>query len=121
MPQLEAACQNQYAKHRPNAVVIEDKSSGIGLIQAMRQKTRIPILAYDPKMRDKQIRASASTPTVEAGKCYLPVGEPWVEDFILEHELFPNAAHDDQVDTTSMAIEYFNSRQTISGPRVRGF
>lgn len=116
-PQLEQAIQNQYSKFKPNAVVIEDKSSGSSVIQNLRQKTLIPIIAYDPKGRDKEIRASAITPTVEAGKCFIPETVNWVEDFIIEHERFPNAEHDDQVDTTSMALEFFNKQQII--PRVR--
>jgi predicted phage terminase large subunit-like protein len=116
-PQLEQAVQNQYAKFLPNAVVIEDKSSGSSLIQNLKQKTTLPIIAFDPKARDKEVRASAITPTVEAGKCFIPEQSPWGEDFILEHERFPNAEHDDQVDTTSMAIEYLSKPKVE--PRIR--
>ena len=116
-PQLEQAIQNQYAKFNPSAVVIEDKSSGSSVIQNLKQKTTLPIIAYDPKSRDKEVRASAVTPTVEAGKCFVPTQAPWLEDFILEHERFPNAAHDDQCDTTSMALEYLSKQQ--AQPRIR--
>lgn len=116
-PQLEQAVKTLYTKHKPSAVVIEDKSSGSSIIQHLRQKTTIPVIAYDPKSRDKEVRASAATPTVEAGKCFLPENAPWVEDFIIEHERFPNASHDDIVDTTSMAIEYFRVPRPM--PRIR--
>ena len=116
-PQLEQAVQNQYLKFRPCQVVIEDKSSGSSLIQNIRQKTLLPIFAFDPKQRDKEIRASAVTPLVEAGKAFIPESAPWLEDFLLEHERFPNAEHDDTVDTTSMALEHLS--KTISTPRIR--
>jgi predicted phage terminase large subunit-like protein len=118
-PQLEQAARNLYEKHRPSAVVIEDKSSGSSLIQSLKQKTTMPIIAYDPKSRDKEVRASASTPTVEAGKCFLPEHAEWVEDFIQEHERFPNATHDDQVDTTSMMTEFMS--HTLAQPRITIF
>jgi len=116
-PQLEQAVKNMFEKFRPQAVVIEDKSSGSSVIQNIRQKTLIPVIAFDPKQRDKEVRASAVTPTVEAGKCFIPESAPWLEDFLLEHERFPNAEHDDQVDTTSMALEYLSNK--TAQPRIR--
>jgi predicted phage terminase large subunit-like protein len=117
-PQLKWAIKNMYAKWQPNAVQIEDKSSGISLLQDLRQETTLPLIAYNPGQNDKQVRAAASTPTVEAGNCYLPEGVQWVEDFIKEHEQFPDGDNDDQVDTTSQMVEYF-SRKSQFQPRVR--
>lgn len=116
-PQLEQTSQNLYLKWQPHQVVIEDKSSGSSLIQNLRQKTTIPIFAFDPKQRDKEVRASAVTPIVESGRCFIPESAPWLEDFLLEHERFPNAEHDDQVDTTSMALEHLSKQVTT--PRIR--
>ncbi len=116
-PQLEQAVQNQYDRFKPNAIVIEDKSSGSSLIQNMNFKTKLPILPWEPGQRDKQVRASAVTPTVESGKVYLPEIGDWIETFIIEHERFPNAEHDDQVDTTSMALEYLRAGSAF--PRIR--
>jgi len=116
-PQLLESTVNQFNKWHPNAVVIEDKSSGTAVIQFLRQKTTIPVIAYNPGLRDKQIRASAATPIVESGRCHVPDEAPWLEDFLSEHEKFPNVSHDDQVDTTSMFIEYINKSKTV--PSVR--
>jgi len=116
-PQLEVAAQTNYNKWKPDTVVIEDKSSGSSLIQSLRQKTTLPIIAYNPR-HEKEVRAIAATPTVEAGNCYLPNDAAWVEDYIQEHERFPLAEHDDQVDTTSMMVDFFNALST-SQPRIR--
>jgi predicted phage terminase large subunit-like protein len=110
-PDLERAAISNYNKWKPQALVIEDKSSGSSLIQSLRRKTNIPVISYDPKQRDKIVRASAATPLIESGRCFLPESESWLEDFILEHEIFPNGKNDDIVDTTSMCAEYFQSRQ----------
>jgi predicted phage terminase large subunit-like protein len=117
-PQLINSVKALHSKWKPIAVVIEDKASGISLIQDIRQSTTIPVLAYNPNQRDKETRASAATPSVEAGNCYLPKGTSWLHDFITEHEVFPNGAHDDIVDTTSMMVEHFNSNSN-AGPRIR--
>lgn len=116
-PQLIQACKSLFTKWNPAAVVIEKKNSGAALIQHLRQDSTMPVIPYEPKF-SKEVRASAATPTVEAGNCFLPQGASWVDDFISEHEKFPKGEHDDTVDTTSMMVEYF-SKQNNSAPRVR--
>jgi len=113
-PELEITTIAQYNKWKPSALVIEDKSSGSSLIQTLRRKTKLPVIPYDPKKRDKQVRAAAATPTIEAGKVFLPRSASWLSDFIEEHERFPLTDHDDIVDTTSMAVEYFATKRKPS-------
>lgn len=126
-PLLESLVIQKYNEKKPNDVVIEDKSAGSSLIQYLQTQTTIPVLAYDPLQRDKVVRATAATPTVRAGKCFLPreikgtdEGKPvnLIKLFIKEHESFPRSKHDDMVDTTSMMVEYFSKRGTIQ-PRIR--
>jgi predicted phage terminase large subunit-like protein len=116
-PQLYQAALSLFAKHNPSAVIVEKKNSGAALIQYLKQNSTLPVIPYEPKL-SKEVRASAATPTVEAGNCYLPQGANWVEYFISEHEKFPLGEHDDQVDTTSMMVDYFSNKK-IQPPRVR--
>lgn len=117
-PDLEKAAKNIFPKSPvPMAVIIEKKNSGAALIQYLRRDTTQPVISYLPKL-SKEVRASAATPTVEAGNCFLPEGVSWVEDFISEHEKFPLGEHDDMVDTTSMMVEYF-ANMSNNQPRVR--
>lgn len=119
-PDLESLTKVQFAKWTPDAVVIEDASAGSSLIQVLQAKTTIPVVPFSPHGRDKEVRATAATPTVENGTCYLPIDAPWVEDFILEHERFPLSEHDDQVDTTSMMVEHFKKfAVALNGPNIR--
>ena len=126
---LEALTLSYFTKWRPSEVVIEDKSAGSSLIQYLLKNTTLPVTPYDPGRRDKVVRAAAATPTVRAGKCYLPNAPILVQDesgkevnlielFVKEHERFPKAKHDDMVDTTSMAVDHFSKRAVV-GPRVR--
>lgn len=124
-PILEEMAKTKYNQFRPNAVVIEDKSAGSSLIQYLRTYTTMPVIAWDPGQRDKEIRAIAATPTVQAGKMFLPEslgenseGKCLLEIFLNEHERFPKSTNDDTVDTTSMAVSYFT--QPVATPRVRG-
>ena len=117
-PLLEALVLERAATFKPDAIVIEDKSAGSSLIQTLLCETTLPVIPFDPGQKDKQVRAAAATPTVKAGKCYLPINAPWVEDFIKEHEKFPRAKNDDQVDTTSMLVAYWVKR-IVSEPRIR--
>lgn len=116
-PELEALTKNLFAQYKPDAIVIEDKSAGTQLIQNLRAKTTLPIIAFHPGQRSKEVRAAGAQPTVEAGNCHLPISRPWVEIFISRHEKFPNDDHDDEVDTTSMMVEFFRTSGT--GPRIR--
>lgn len=117
-PDIEQALIQQFNKWHPHAVSVEDKSSGSSIIQYAKRKTTIPILAYNPGQKDKETRAIAATPLIRSGNCYLPRNSSWLSDFLVEHEQFPAAAHDDQVDTTSHMAEYFNNLSTLH-PRVR--
>jgi predicted phage terminase large subunit-like protein len=119
-PLLEALTLEMAQKWRPDLILIEDKSAGSSLIQYLRHDTVLPVLAYEPGQRDKVVRATAATPTIRAGKCYLPEnirgkgGANLVDEFIKEHETFPRGKHDDMVDTTSMMVKYFNKQSTNS-------
>lgn len=90
---------------------IEDKVSGTGLIQELKD-SGIPIKAY-PKGKDKISEVNDILTYLENGYLYLLYGAPWLDDYITEHEDF-NAemthAHDDQVDNTVMGV-----KKTIAG------
>ncbi|MEX3929760.1 phage terminase large subunit [Paraburkholderia sp. BR10936] len=97
--------------HRVNvplaALMVEDKSSGTGLIQEIRRGGRIPILGI-PRNRDKVIRVKGAAPSIEAGLVMLPEECDWVSDFVTECEAFTEDdthAHDDQVDVLCDAVE----------------
>jgi predicted phage terminase large subunit-like protein len=61
------------------------------------------IVPFEIKGVKKEVRAIAAQPHHEAGNFYLPNRARWTDEFIDEHAAFPNGAHDDWVDTTSMA------------------
>ena len=124
-PTLVATMRDIYSKwHVP--IVIEDKASGQSLIQVLGQpladQPHIPIIAQPIEgNQSKTSRAERITRWVEAKAVYLPAGAPWRHDFIEEHAEFPNGKHDDQVDTTSMALRRFfiGGQRPTDYPEIR--
>lgn len=82
---------------------IEDKSSGIGLIQELR---RDKLKVYEvPRHIDKLLRADDASPYVEAGRVYLNKDIEGIDNLRKEAREFPNSEFDDDIDTLISAIE----------------
>lgn len=85
--------------------LVEDKANGSAIISTLKKKVS-GIIPITPK-ESKEARASAVTTLWEAKNVYLPPPDrfPWVErEFIPELLSFPSGAHDDQIDSLSMAL-----------------
>lgn len=107
VPEVHDLAYNFYKKHdcyNLRHMVIEDKSSGIGLIQDLSRKA-IPIRGIQPK-GDKLERASNVIKYVETKRVHLPQNAKWITDYLVEHAQFTGdgSGHDDQVDCTVYAI-----------------
>jgi len=86
------------------AKYIEDKANGSAVIE-MLQNEISGIIPVEPE-GGKEARANAVSPLFEAGNVYLPhpIMAPWVDDFVEELVGFPNATHDDRVDSCTQAL-----------------
>lgn len=80
----------------------EDKASGTGLIQQLKQKG-VPVEGI-PRSKDKITRGYDAAPQVEAGNVLLPPSHPILSDLLHELSLFPVASHDDMVDPLMDAV-----------------
>ena len=95
---------------KTDAVLVEKKASGQSLLQDLRA-SNIPAIPYDPGSVDKINRAHQVAPILELDCIWVPEsskepGRPvtWARPFLLQCEQFPNAEHDDYVDTLSQAM-----------------
>ena len=91
-----------------SAVYVEDKASGIGLIQSLRRQG-VPVLPLKPTA-DKYTRAMEAVPTIAAGLFKLPenCGHPISQKVIGEAETFSadmSQKHDDIVDMICYGIQ----------------
>lgn len=104
-PELEQKLKDIWHKykisHKVQAVYIEDKSSGTGLIQNIQRAQMIPIKGVQVDA-DKYTRVLGIQGFIESGYVHLPMEADWVGDLIDECEKFTatdSHKHDDQVDT----------------------
>lgn len=92
-------------KARLRAMKIEDKASGTGLIQFLKKEKGGVLVQPIPRDIDKITRALDAVPHIESGYVYLPEDAPFISDLLSEAAVFPNGAHDDQLDPLMDAIE----------------
>lgn len=89
-------------------LMVEDKSSGTGLIQSLKlYPHNVPIEGIE-RERDKLTRVSDALPYIESRQVCIPEDAPFTNDFVLECEAFTSDdshAHDDQIDPMADAIE----------------
>ena len=93
-------------KHSPCIVLIEDKASGTQLIQDLKADGVLRVRPYEaPPQTDKIMRFNAQTALFEGGKVFLPTQAPWLAEYVREITGFPGTKFDDQVDSTTQALE----------------
>jgi predicted phage terminase large subunit-like protein len=106
-PDLKRAIIAQAPRFQSPSIVIEDKSSGTPLIQDLHNEVMLDIVEYKPPPGvDKIMRLHACSDRFENGRVLLPQGAPWLDEFITELIGFPGTKHDDQVDSTTQALDY---------------
>ena len=115
-PELEKTTIELANIYTPTLVLIEDKASGQSLIQSLKKRTSIPIKAVQVD-KDKIARMYAVSPLIEAGRFFLPEGEPWVADYVEQIIKFPGMQHDDDVDATTQALIELGVRKSLEPQR----
>ena len=102
LPRLQAA----YARWQPLYVAVEAVASGRAVFQ-FAQRTHMLVRELSPRGRDKLVRSTPATVLAEAGRLWLPVAAPWLDDVESELLRFTGSDkhddHDDCVDVLSYA------------------
>lgn len=92
-------------KWQVNQTIIENTDTGRALAQDLRRtKTMAPVL--QPSRLEKEARFVAQSARFESGQVLVPSDGPWVGAWLGELIGFPNSGHDDQVYSTSQALQY---------------
>lgn len=105
-PELKRAVAELKEQFDPSKVLIEDKSSGTPLIQALASEYVFGIEACQiPPGSNKYVRLAAQSIKFEAGKVILPTQASWLEEYVREITGYPGSKYDDQVDSTTQALE----------------
>lgn len=112
----------QLASRWPQAVLklVEDKANGPAVISMLGRT--VPGIVPEEPQGGKEARAAAVSPLQEAGNVWLPSPElaPWVGKFIEEAAGFPTAAHDDQVDAMTQALNRLVLQPLLAGGETVG-
>jgi predicted phage terminase large subunit-like protein len=95
--------------HTNYSLLIENKGSGMSLIQELRREN-IHAIAINPQ-GDKVMRMTAQTSRIESGAVFLPRNASWLEDLRAELMAFPAGRHNDQVDALSQGLQYASELQ----------
>ncbi|GAA0709837.1 phage terminase large subunit [Dokdonella soli] len=113
-PQLKRTVAQVAHEYRATTILIEDKAAGTQLIQELRQDGIHGVQAYEPR-GDKLMRLHAQTATMESGFVHVPERAPWLAEYLHELTTFPGSRYDDQVDSTSQALEWIKCGQNNLG------
>jgi predicted phage terminase large subunit-like protein len=114
-PELKRAILCQANIFDANQIVIEDKSSGTQLIQDLNNDRVRKVIEYKPPPgADKVMRLHACSDRFENGCVLLPRSAPWLDEYILELIGFPGTKHDDQVDSTTQALDYLREPDLLA-------
>jgi predicted phage terminase large subunit-like protein len=105
LPQLKRAVRAQADAFKATVVLVEDRASGTPLIQECVADGLHTVKRYIPE-GDKQMRLYAQTATIENGFVYLPREASWLAEYVHELTTFPKSKYDDQVDSTSQALDW---------------
>jgi len=105
-PELKKKAMEKYRFYKPDAFIIEAKAAGMPLIFELRQMG-IPVQEYTPSRgNDKIARVNAVADLFSSGIVWCPQTR-WAEEVVEEFAAFPNAEHDDLVDSSTQALLRF--------------
>jgi predicted phage terminase large subunit-like protein len=105
-PELKTQAKSMYDEWQPDACIIEAKAAGAPLIYELR---RMGVMVQDftpTRGNDKFVRLNSVTDLFSSGKVWAPETR-WADEVIEEMARFPNAEHDDLVDSTVQALIRF--------------
>jgi predicted phage terminase large subunit-like protein len=105
-PELKEKAFEMYNIWEPDTCIIEAKAAGSPLIFEMR-RMGVPVQEYTPvRGNDKFVRINSVTDLFRSGKVWAP-DTRWAHELIEQMASFPNAAHDDLVDSSTQALIRF--------------
>lgn len=83
-------------------VLVEKAAGGVGAIEQLTAAGVPNIVGVSHGGKNKAERLGLVSPAIEGGHCHLPLGAPWLGDYV--EELSGASSHDDAMDATSYAL-----------------
>lgn len=110
-PELKDTALEYYRQWEPDSLIVEAKAAGAPLIFELR-KMGIPVQDYTPtrgtkyQKNDKIARLNSVSDMFRSGKIWAP-DTRYAHELMDEMAAFPNAEHDDLVDSSTQALLRF--------------
>jgi predicted phage terminase large subunit-like protein len=122
VPELRREVMRLAREWGADQTVVEDTDIGRALVQDLRRSGEASVVLR-PVRIDKEARFLAQSARFESGQVHVPQAAPWLATWLNELLAFPNGRHDDQVDSTSQALDWLTRRthplHAAQQPRVR--
>jgi predicted phage terminase large subunit-like protein len=118
VPDLRRAIVDLTARWKADPTLIEKTELGRAIAQDLASTGVLRPVLRPPRF-DKRARLEAQSARFETGQVYLPREAPWLGEYERELLAFPSGQHDDQVDATSQALNWFTDRAAFDRPLVR--
>ena len=83
-------------------------------VAPLTSKNRQRDNAKPPPGADKVMRLHACSDRFENGRVLVPANAPLLDDYIVELIGFPGTKHDDQVDSTTQALDYLREPDLLA-------
>jgi len=113
-PALKKEIIMQAKQHDVDTTLIEDRASGTQLLQDLKESGLFGLEAYEPQNgSDKVMRLHAQTTQFESGLVFLPTEASWLAEYVRELTGFPGTKFDDQVDSTTQALDYMRKNDSL--------
>ena len=96
---------------RPATILIENAGPGMNLLQDLQRDMPAGLarpIGFAPE-GSKVDRMAAQSAKIEAGQVHLRKNASWLDDFLHELLAFPNGRHDDQVDSVSQFLTWWQN------------
>lgn len=117
-PELVQLFMKMYQEDRMDYIIMEERSSGLGLIPDL-QKRGLPIYGWKTE-KDKIMRMQAAAPLVKSGIIWVPMPEDDANactkatDFVTEICTFPGGNHDDVPDAFSQFLLFCRDNNVLT-------
>ena len=108
VPDLRREVMRLSRRWRVDQTVIEDTDIGRAIAQDLRRSGEASVVLR-PVRFDKEARFLAQSARFESGQVHVREA-PWTAPWLDELLAFPNGRHDDQVDSTSQALDWLSQR-----------
>jgi predicted phage terminase large subunit-like protein len=112
-PKLKATALALAQKYKPRHLLVEDAAIGTALAQELRHVHYGTSVKLIKPTNDKIARLYVNEAKFENGLVLFPRGAPFLAELETELLTFPQAKHDDQVDSITQALSYEMSGYTL--------